>query len=73
MKTAELNASVTSLSTAATDLSASIDRAVAVLSAGSEVTPDADVVAAISAIDAQSAALNTAKGKLNAVLPPVTP
>lgn len=70
MKTAELNASVAGLSASVTTLSASVDAAVVLLGNLTDVTPDGDVVAAITAIDTQTSALNAANAKLVAVLAP---
>lgn len=68
MKTNELSESVSRLTTATLGLSSSIDSAIAILLSQGASTPDADVAAAIIAIDTQSANLTTAKAKLDAAL-----
>jgi len=72
MKTAELAASVSALSTATTGLTAAVDRAIAVIGQ-TEVTPDADVVTAINVINSQTTALRSAGERLLAVPPVPTP
>lgn len=70
MKTLELNSSITDLTAAITALGTSIDAAVEALGKFKDVTPDADVVTAITNINAQTSTATALKAKLDAALTP---
>lgn len=70
MKTAELNTSVSNQTTVLAGLGTSVDAIVDALGKFKDVTPDADVVTAIVAIDANTAMATALKAKLDAALTP---
>jgi hypothetical protein len=73
MKTTELADAVSRNTAAVNGLASSVDAAVAVLINVGAVTPDADIVPLIAAIDANTQTAVNAKAKLDAALAPPTP
>jgi hypothetical protein len=73
MKATELADAVSRNTAAVNGLASSVDAAVAVLINVGAVTPDADIVPLIAAIDANTQTAVNAKAKLDAALAPPTP